>query len=55
MVLVEKKLLFGLIGLAVVYIAYRLFFATDKTEKLYQETVEHILNSEEHKVKGRFE
>ncbi len=55
MALVENKLLLALVGLAVVYIAYRLLFAADRTDKLYQETMESILNSEEYKVKGRFE
>ncbi len=55
MVFVEKKLLAVLLGLAVLYVAYRLLFAVDKTDKLYQESLDNIINSEEYKVKGRFE
>ncbi len=51
----ENKLLLVLVGVTVFYLVYRLFFAVDKADKLYQETVENIVNSEEYKVKGRFE
>ncbi len=55
MALFENKLLLLLVSVTIFYLVYKLFFAADKTDKLYQETVEKILNSEENKVKGRFE
>ena len=51
----DNKLIIAFAGMAVVYVIYRLLFSADKTEQIYQETVENILNSEEYKVKGRFE
>ncbi len=51
----ENKLLLALVGVTVIYLVYRLFFSVDKADKLYQETVENIMNSDEYKVKGRFD
>ncbi len=51
----EDKLLLVVIGVAIFYFVYRLFFAVGKADKLYQETVKKIMNSEEYKVKGRFD
>ncbi len=51
----ENKLLIALAGFTVFYLVYRLFFSVDKADKIYKETVENIMTSEEYKVKGRFE
>ena len=55
MAIVENKLLLVLIGLTVVYIAYKLFFTVNKSSKLYEENLDKVMNSDEYKVKGRFE
>ena len=51
----EDKLILVFAGVAFFYLIYRLFFAVEKADKLYQETVEKIVNSEEYRVKGRFD
>jgi len=55
MAYLENKWLIAFIGLALVYLAIRIFSAAGKTQKVYQESVDKIMNSDEHKVKGRFE
>jgi len=55
MAIVENRWIIALIGLAVVYLGYRIFTAVSKSQKLYQENVDKIINSDEYKVKGRFE
>tara|TARA_Y100000310_G_scaffold343707_1_gene452604 strand:+ start:5284 stop:5526 length:243 start_codon:yes stop_codon:yes gene_type:complete len=51
----ENKMFLVLFGLAIFYLAYKMLSRTSKTEKSYRESIDKILNSDEHKVKGRFE
>jgi len=50
----ENKMLLVFVGLAAFYLAYRLF-SINKSEKPYQEHLDKIMDSDEYKVKGRFE
>jgi len=52
--LAGNKLMLVAIGLLVFYIAFRVF-GSKKVEKPYQQHLDKILNSDEYKVKGRFE
>jgi len=51
----ENKMLLIFIGLAIFYLGYRLFYSTRKAGNPYQENLDKIMNSDEYKVKGRFE
>ena len=52
----EDKFLFGIVALALVYLAYRVFLAmAPRKDNLYEQQMQRILNSEEYKVKGKFE
>ena len=51
----NNKLLIALVVAVSVYALVRLFLTANKSNKVYKQQVEQILNSDEHKVKGRFE
>jgi uncharacterized membrane protein len=51
----ETRLLIAVVGLAAFYIAYRMFSGIGKNERVYKESLNKVLTSDEYKVKGRFE
>ena len=53
--MIESKYMIGLAAILILYIAIKLFTAMNKNDRLYQNEIEQVLNSEEHQVKGRFE
>jgi len=55
MAIVENKLIFALIGILAAYLLIKMFNKASKTEKGYEKQLDKILNSDENKVKGRFE
>ncbi len=54
MEMLDNLILLGMVGIGALYLFFRYFFV-DKNPDVYDQQVEHILNSEEYKVKGRFE
>lgn len=55
MVLEDNRWLVAVIGLAVAYLVFRLFVSAGKNERRYQQHLNKIINSDDYKVKGRFE
>ena len=55
MIFEDNKWLIAVIGLAVAYLVFRLLVNAGKSERRYQQHLDKILNSEDYKVKGRFE
>ena len=51
----DHRLLIALAVLAGAYALFRIFAASGKNSRLYEQEIEKIMNSEENKVKGRFE
>ena len=54
-ILEDNRWLLAVIGLAVAYLVFRLLIRVGKSEKRYQQHLEKIINSDDYKVKGRFE
>ena len=55
MIFEDSKWLIAIIVLAIAYLTFRIFIGSNKNQKRYQQHIEKILNSEEYKVKGKFE
>lgn len=55
MLLEENRLLIAVIGLAVAYLVFRLLVSAGRNGKRYQQHLDNILNSDDYKVKGKFE
>ena len=55
MAIVENKLIFAVIGILAAYLLIKMFSKASKSEKVYEKQLDKILNSDENKVKGRFE
>ena len=55
MELLNNKIVVGLIVVVTVYAIIRLLIISNRSSKVYEKQIDQILNSEEYKVKGRFE
>lgn len=47
--------LIGMVVLATAYVFFRFFVGSRKPVDVYEQQLEQVLNSEEYKVKGRFD
>ncbi len=53
--MIEIRFLIALTAIIVIFAAYKFFMMMNKNNRLYQSEIERVLNSDEFKVKGRFE
>jgi len=49
------QLLYAAVGLAAIYLIFRLVLKATKNQRNYQQQLEKVITSDEYKVKGRFE
>ncbi len=53
--ILESKLVLWLSAIVIIYVVYRTLIAVNRKGSEYEKELELILNSEEYKVKGKYE